>query len=187
MPATDDSWMLESPMRRKPCSVCPSIKIAARGLCWKHYGAWLKWGDPLYLGKIGPRQPKPGPNGYWRIGTEYLHRIIFEAAFGTQGHACFQCKLPLTWRTRKRSDPWGDTLVIHHADGDRSNNHPDNLLPSCAPCNSRTQLAGKSYPHRDRCPNNHPLKGRNVYLRNGYMQCRVCHNKLARERRNPSP
>jgi hypothetical protein len=179
--------MLDSPMRRKSCSVCPSIKIAARGLCWKHYGAWLKWGDPLFDRKIGPRQPKQSPNGYWRIGPDYLHRVTFELCFGIEGHTCFDCGRSLVWRTRKRSDTWGDTLVVHHADGDRSNNDPANLLPACASCNSRTHLAGRSYMHRDRCPNDHPLKGRNVYLRNGYMQCRVCHNKRQRERPSPPP
>jgi hypothetical protein len=61
------------------------------------------------------------------------HRIILYRLIGPGEHPCHWCRTPVSWtpggRTREGS------LVVDHLDGDRKNNAPENLAPSCHGCN----------------------------------------------------
>jgi len=96
----------------KTCSInnCES-KIKAVGLCSKHYQRQANHGDPL-LTKI--REPRTGTirkDGYlyyqFKEGAGLAHVLIAEKALGK--------KLP-------------PGAVVHHADGNPSNNKNSNLV-----------------------------------------------------------
>jgi len=48
-------------------------------------------------------------------------------------HLCHWCGQPVAWDSGLQAD---------HLDGNRANDVPDNLVPSCGPCNSRRAAAG---------------------------------------------
>jgi hypothetical protein len=57
--------------------------------------------------EFGGRLFRPGTNGYWQaLDGTYLHRAVWEAGHG----------------------PLAAGADVHHRDGDRSNNAPDNLF-----------------------------------------------------------
>jgi hypothetical protein len=65
-------------------------------------------------------------------GVVFEHRQVLFNAIGTGTHACHWCDKPVTWTEGITAD----ALVVDHLDGDRSNNDPANLVPSCNPCNA---------------------------------------------------
>ncbi len=63
------------------------------------------------------------------VGTGSLleHRAVLYDKIGPGSHLChWGCGKVLTW---------GVDLFVDHLDSDRLNNDPDNLVPSCNPCN----------------------------------------------------
>lgn len=102
---------------------------------------------------------------------EYEHRIILRAVIGDEPHPCHWCNRMLTW---------GVDLHVDHVDGDKLNNDPHNLVPSCQPCNVRRA------PHwahgRNHCKRGHEYTPENTQRTPaGYRSCRACH-RLANQR-----
>ncbi|AEJ94999.1 HNH endonuclease [Mycobacterium phage ArcherS7] len=54
------------------------------------------------------------------------HRLVLWKHIGPGTHPCHWCGKPVTW---------GEDLQVDHVDWDKLNNVPDNLVPSCRPCN----------------------------------------------------
>lgn len=62
------------------------------------------------------------------------HRLVLWDKIGPGTHPCFYCGTPVTWSPGKRTRK--GALVVEHLDYNIRNNNPDNLVPSCHPCNS---------------------------------------------------
>ena len=131
---TDDRVSVKS----LPCTIdgCSSL-IVARGLCSKHYCRWKRHGDPLLQTKREPGQGHLRPDGYIVVyrpdhplatkrGAVYLHRAVLYDWIGPGPHPCHWCEMVLDWAE----------LTADHVDWDKANNAPENLVPSCLPCNS---------------------------------------------------
>lgn len=111
-----------------------------------HYHRWYRHGDPLvepgggseyvrrYLTASAPAHPLAMKNG-----KVYVHRATLFDAIGWGPHPCHWCGTELHWRPTSS----GTRLDVDHLDGDGSNNHPSNLVPSCSRCNSARGVAGK--------------------------------------------
>lgn len=54
------------------------------------------------------------------------HRLVLWEKIGPGTHGCHWCNKPVTWLK---------DLQVDHIDWDKLNNVPDNLVPSCRPCN----------------------------------------------------
>jgi hypothetical protein len=88
-----------------------------------------------------------GTNGYVRISKQehplaingwlYEHRMVLYDLIGSGAHACHWCGKAVVWVKGKCSK---GSLVPDHLDGDRTNNSPENLVPSCNPCNAARGL-----------------------------------------------
>lgn len=52
----------------------------------------------------------------------------------------------MPWRTTDRP-AWKHSVNVDHLDGDRLNNDPDNLVPSCGWCNTNRGWMQERYPH----------------------------------------
>lgn len=48
-------------------------------------------------------------------------------------HPCHWCRRPVAWDEAHPQSM--DALVADHLDGDKTNNVPENLVPSCGMCN----------------------------------------------------
>lgn len=71
-------------------------------------------------------------------GTAREHRIILFDRIGPGSHPCHWCGKAVTWRYPGAD--WGTprgcgVLITDHLDGDKRDNSPDNLVPSCHRCN----------------------------------------------------
>ena len=64
------------------------------------------------------------------------HRKVLYDKIGPGVHQCTWCNRDLEW-TRGRPGIWAD-----HLDGNKTNNVPENLVPSCWLCNFRRGRAG---------------------------------------------
>lgn len=59
------------------------------------------------------------------------HRKVLYSQIGPGPHACHHCGKNVEWRSPVR----GTDLCVDHLDGDKLNNDPSNLVPSCFKCN----------------------------------------------------
>lgn len=93
--------------------------------------------------------PKPGtyetvlapghPLASDAIGKLWAHRVALYDKIGPGSHACFHCQEPVEWTFGIRKGG----LVVDHLDGDKRNNSPENLVPSCNRCNCHVRVVGK--------------------------------------------
>lgn len=67
----------------------------------------------------------------------YEHRVVLYERIGPGPHRCNWCARTVDW------EPTDEValLVADHLDGDGLNNAPENLVPSCIPCNAARELA----------------------------------------------
>lgn len=81
-------------------------------------------------------------------GMTYEHRLVLFDKIGYGPHRCQHCGKHINWRTGLEAD---------HLDGNRSNNAPDNLVPSCIKCNRERRRNVQA--QCDRCSRRHHAKG----------------------------
>lgn len=92
--------------RDMKCKVCDS-EVLAKGLCRRHYLKNRKYGEPVHGIEYNERNIGSINNGYRMIHGKSEHRQIIEEILGK--------KIP-------------SKSVVHHIDGERSNNKKDNLI-----------------------------------------------------------
>lgn len=80
-------------------------------------------------------------------GMLFEHRKVLYDAIGEGPHSCFWCGESVRWIKSKCVK---GSLVPDHLDGNKQNNDPGNLVPSCNKCNSlRGQFMGWVRKHKD--------------------------------------
>lgn len=105
-------------------------------LCSTHHMRRHRYGDPL-ISKDKSGLGWTGSHGYrFRTmhdhplanerGHVYEHRVVLYDDLGSGPQACYWCGTTVEW---------GSTLRVDHLDGDKANNTPANLVPSCHRCN----------------------------------------------------
>ncbi|WP_082167396.1 HNH endonuclease [Methylobacterium aquaticum] len=122
-----------------------TVRSGFANFCEKHYGRVRRRGtddDPIitrrYLSSDGyvivsGRQGHPASGDH---GRAYEHRIVLYDEIGPGWHNCYWCDRPVSWDVKKGDDK----LVVDHVDGDKQNNSPSNLKPSCHACNYKRGL-----------------------------------------------
>jgi hypothetical protein len=131
-------------MHPDTCTVEGCVKPGKRrGWCSMHNARWERHGDPLAVVTRHATVPRanryrtlhrPGHPLAARDGTIREHRLVLYSMLGPGAHPCHWCGRLVDWARSWPADP--DALVVDHLDGDRTNNHPSNLVTSCPACNS---------------------------------------------------
>lgn len=137
----------EAPQRqRHNCTVDGCGRQShALGYCAMHYRRVRKTGDPFGLLQAPAGSGTVTPLGYRMVFAPghpiagrrrqvFEHRVVLYDAIGPGSHPCHWCAKVVDWGA---SVPDPEALVVDHIDGDPSNNHLANLVPSCISCNSR--------------------------------------------------
>ena len=128
-------------MPDRTCSIegCPNKARSSRAeWCETHYHRWYRHGDPLAkpsdhlkIGSLGAYRRRYARVGHplRTPGTEqvYEHRLVLFDAIGYGPHVCHWCSAPVEWMV---------DLQVDHLNRVRDDNRPENLVPSCAPCNT---------------------------------------------------
>ncbi len=83
-----------------------------------------------YRIKRMPAHPLASSQGYL-----LEHRGVFYEHAGPGPHSCHWCGLPLRFVSAPILSR--DVLVVDHLNGDKLDNRPGNLVPSCNSCNVR--------------------------------------------------
>lgn len=69
-----------------------------------------------------------------RNGILFEHRKVLYDAIGPGPHQCHWCQREVDWTIGPLRP---HSLLPDHLDGDKANNAPENLVPSCNPCNGQ--------------------------------------------------
>jgi HNH endonuclease len=117
------------------------VRSAKAELCAMHYHRKYRHGSVdrvsrdagittvrgRYKMKYVPGHPLAGANG-----KAYVHRLVLHTVLGPGAHACHWCSTAVLWETVE-----GDPAQLHvdHLNGQRDDNRPENLVPSCKSCN----------------------------------------------------
>lgn len=122
------------------CEVCcltftrPKSQIKARVFCSKAcaYKGLTKTEISARRMVYKPSHPLAGINGYLPE-----HRILLYQKIGPGDHQCNWCKTNIKWMPK--SGCVKGCIVVDHVDGNKFNNDPSNLVPSCQGCNTWRQ------------------------------------------------
>ena len=109
-------------------------------LCKMHYHRQYRHGDVSVVGSVihtrtagsYKRLYLPGHPLADAIGLVYTHRAVLYDVVGPGPHPCHWCGTAVDWQAAGSG-----YLQADHVNGDREDNRPENLVPSCGPCNSR--------------------------------------------------
>jgi hypothetical protein len=74
-------------------------------------------------------------------GRVYEHRAVLYDAIGPGPHSCHWCGTEVDWLPRGTDG----CLQSDHVNGDRFDNQPSNLVPSCGPCNATRAKQARSH------------------------------------------
>jgi len=77
---------------------------------------------------------RPGHPLAPKSGQLPLHRVVLYDKIGPGPHPCHGCGAEVNWSSARTGQ---GALIADHLDGDKTNNDPSNLAPSCHPCNTR--------------------------------------------------
>ncbi len=69
------------------------------------------------------------------------HRAVLWDKLGPGPHPCHHCGCLLEWMPGRQLVP--GALCVDHLDRDTRNNAPDNLVPSCHPCNHHRRVSDR--------------------------------------------
>lgn len=123
----------------------PNPRIPESSWCPMHYHRWYRHGD-LNRSGVGSSFVRkyrsvymPGHPLAAESGKVYVHRLVLFNKIGPGEHSCHWCDKKVTWTVRRGPDK----LVADHLDDAGDNNHPDNLVPSCAYCNTTRGKAAR--------------------------------------------
>lgn len=132
-------------MADRTCAVPDCTKQPRSGsadLCPMHYHRWYRHGSVDLTAHEARISASHGRRYRWRYapghalasranGKVYEHRMVLYDTIGPGPHACHWCKTQVDWL------PKGEpaALQVDHLNGFGDDNHPDNLVPSCADCN----------------------------------------------------
>lgn len=114
---------------------------------WGHYG-------PAESVTAGQGKGVIVVNGYRRLwdpghplamkgGYIQEHRSVLYAKIGPGAHSCNWCDEAVSWAPPGIRQDYDGVLVVDHVDGERSNNDPANLVPSCTACNIKRANAAR--------------------------------------------
>lgn len=84
-----------------------------------------------YVTHIGFEHPISNPSGV----TPY-HRIVLWDKLSGNDAPCNWCGKQLYWSKSYRDSPT-DALIVDHLNEVKNDNRPENLVPSCGPCNTK--------------------------------------------------
>jgi hypothetical protein len=165
---------------------CGKPRTGSRGMCWKHYARWQKWGDPLVVKRawktntlaelmtfveVNPAtgcwewQRSLATHGYGYAGHVGAHRVFYEKAIG----------------------PIPEGLVIDHLCRNRGCVNPDHLEPVTVGENNRRGFGASGINARKtHCVRGHDLTDPgNIYTPpGGGRECRAC-RRIREARRQP--
>lgn len=131
-----------------PCTItgCERTRHKGHRYCSMHAERNRRTGSP------GGPQPRRAPNlagsvissGYVVItgsthplagaqGKVLAHRVVLYDLIGPGSHPCHWCGATVTWR---RGRVRVGSLVVDHLNEVKTDNRPENLVPSCNPCNT---------------------------------------------------
>ena len=128
-------------MSKPTCSIRECEQpTKSRGWCAKHYKRWERRRD---LGDPEPPRPVPNQKGYLTQrmpdhptanvqGRAYLHRVALWDRLDGREPECAFCHVRLVWGGTE-----SNSVTVEHLDGDRTNNHPLNLVAACPSCNTK--------------------------------------------------
>ena len=119
------------------------------GLCNTHNERRRRTGAvqaDVPVGKYEAAVPTATGHGYLRryapdhvlangSGFVYEHRKVLFDLIGYGPHLCRWCDAPVNWSHCRVPAKDPTALTVDHLDSDGTNNDPDNLVPSCHPCN----------------------------------------------------
>lgn len=75
-------------------------------------------------------------------GLVAVARLVLWDKIGPGAHACHWCGKQVRWTP---GDPYAaDALIADHLDWDATNDAPENLVPSCNPCNGHRRKSGNA-------------------------------------------
>lgn len=147
---------------RVPGCDCVANRKAA-GLCEKHYMRQRRHGSTDRAVVVTPGLLKHthgyllahAPEHALRRSSSrvYEHRIVYHAHHGDGPFACHWCSMTITW----------DDMHVDHLNDVRGDNHPDNLVASCACCNQKRGF--------DKMAATHRLKSERRYTAHGLTMC----------------
>ena len=92
---------------------------------------WIMVGHPLNYRDVLTKIP--------------LHRLVLYNKIGPGPHPCHWCHKPVNWLPGKSTG--SGALVADHLDQNKTNNAPDNLVPSCHGCNAYRDHPNKILDH----------------------------------------
>lgn len=109
--------------------------------CSKHYHRWYRHGDPnktatgtavsVSHGRRYRLVYRPSHPLAARRGMAWEHRIVLYDTIGPGPHKCHWCATEIDWLPK--SDP--RHIEADHINGIGDDNHPENLVAACHPCN----------------------------------------------------
>lgn len=119
--------------------------------CKMHYHRWYRHGDVNRVASGAPVTASHGRRYRYvtrhghplagATGRAYEHRVVLFDAIGPGGHSCHWCGREVTWEST-RGD--ADCLVADHLNGVGDDNRSENLVPSCAPCNTARAMQARA-------------------------------------------
>lgn len=132
-------------MPERSCSVPECVRPPRSGtaqLCAMHYHRWYRHGDVTRTRATSGIRTRngtqyrtvqaPGHPLAMRNGKAYEHRKVLFDAIGPGVHPCHWCHLLVAWERPRGAT---DALQPDHLNGQRDDNRPENLVPSCVSCN----------------------------------------------------